>query len=100
MATYLYTAGGTSSTTANNSSTSFTVTTTTSAIAYNTGANGATTANLTGCPIIPANSSRHVITGFGNVMAFIHVTNTGVSNVATAFTVTENGLVSSTASGA
>jgi len=94
MATFIYTASGSSSTTANNASTSYTVTTTTSAIAYTTGANGVATANLTGCPIIPANSSRHVITGLGNVMAFINVAGT-----AGAFSVTENGLVANTALG-
>lgn len=86
MASYIYTANGSSQLSAAIATDKIRIATTTSAIAYATG-NSSVTANLIACEILPANSvDNSIIVGQGNYVAFINV-----AGSAGAFSITELG---------
>lgn len=86
MASYIYTANGTSQLSDSIETDKVRISTTTSAIAIAIG-DANTTANLTACEIVPANTVLNsVIVGQGNYVAFINVAGT-----AGAFSITELG---------
>ena len=87
MASYIYTANGTSQLSASIDTDKVRISTTTSAIAIAIG-NSSVTANLTACEIVPANTVLNsVIVGEGNYIAFINV-----AGAAGAFSITELGM--------
>lgn len=86
MASYIYTANGTSQLSAAMQTDKVRISTTTSAIAISIGDANAV-ANLTACEIVPANTVLNsVIVGQDNYVAFINVAGT-----AGAFSITELG---------
>ena len=87
MASYIYTANGTSQLSASIDTDKVRISTTTSAIAIAIG-NANVSANLTGCEIVPANTVLNsVIVGEGNYIAYINV-----AGSAGAFSITELGM--------
>lgn len=87
MASYIYTANGTSQLSAVLATDKIRIATTTSAIAIAIG-NSSVQANTTACEIIPANTvDNSIIVGQGNYVAYINVAGT-----AGAFSITELGM--------
>lgn len=87
MASYIYTASGSSQLSDPLGTDKVRIATTTSAIAIAIG-DGNTTANLTSCEIIPSNTVMNsVIVGEGNYVAYINV-----AGSAGAFSITELGM--------
>lgn len=87
MASYIYTANGTSQLSAAIATDKVRISTTTSAIAIAIG-NSSVQANLTSCEIVPSNTVLNsVIVGQDNYVAFINVAGT-----AGAFSITELGM--------
>jgi hypothetical protein len=87
MASYIYTASGSSQTSAQINTDKVRIATTSSAVAFAVG-NSSVTANLTSCEIIPPNTIMNsVIVGQDNYVAFINV-----AGSAGAFSITELGM--------
>lgn len=87
MASYIYTASGTSQLSSQIGTDKVRISTTTSAIAIAIG-NSSVQANLTACEIVPANTVLNsVIVGEGNYVAYINV-----AGIAGAFSITELGM--------
>lgn len=87
MASYIYTANGTSQLSSAIATDKVRISTTTSAIAIAIG-NANVTANLTSCEIVPANTVLNSVTvGQDNYIAYINVAGT-----AGAFSITELGM--------
>jgi hypothetical protein len=87
MASYIYTASGSSQLSSAIATDKIRIATTTSAIAFITGDN-TIVADITACEIIPANTTRNsIIVGQGNYVAFMNVAGT-----AGAFSITELGM--------
>lgn len=87
MASYIYTANGTSQLSAQLATDKIRIATTSSAIAIATG-NSSVQANLSACEIIPANTvDNNILVGQGNYVAYINVAGT-----AGAFSISELGM--------